>query len=102
MMKTSLSSLMQRLSEISGVKFTEPQGAFYVFVDVSSVYGKSYEGQVIDGSLAFADAALKKGVAVVPGAAFGNDDCIRLSYATSMDDIREGLNRLEAFIKEVK
>ena len=94
--------MMHRLSDISGVKFTEPQGAFYIFVDVSSVYGKSYEGQVIDGSLAFADAALKKGVAVVPGAAFGNDGCIRLSYATSMDDIREGLNRLEAFIKEVK
>lgn len=94
--------MVQRFSEIPNVKFAEPQGAFYVFVDVSALYGKSYEGQVIDGSLAFADAALKKGVAVVPGAAFGNDDCIRLSYATSMEDIKEGLTRLEEFIREVK
>lgn len=94
--------MMQRLSEIPNIAYTEPQGAFYIFVNVSEVYGKSYEGQVINGSLAFADAALKKGVAVVPGVAFGNDDCIRLSYATSMEDIKEGLNRLSDFIREVK
>lgn len=94
--------MMQRISEIPELTFSAPQGAFYMFINVSAVYGKSFENQVIDGSLAFADAALKKGVAVVPGAAFGNDDCIRLSYATSMEDIKEGLNRLDAFIKEVK
>ncbi len=94
--------MMQRLSDIDGLKFAEPQGAFYIFVDVSGVFGKTYEGQLIGGSLAFADAALKKGVAVVPGAAFGNDNCIRLSYATSMDDIKEGLNRIAEFVKELK
>ena len=94
--------MMQRLSEIPCVKFNEPQGAFYLFVDVSAVYGKSFDGQVINGSLAFADAALKKGVAVVPGVAFGSDECIRLSYATSMEDIKEGLTRLSDFIKEMK
>ena len=94
--------MMQRLSEIPSVKYNEPQGAFYLFVDVSAVYGKSFDGQVINGSLAFADAALKKGVAVVPGVAFGSDECIRLSYATSMEDIKEGLTRLSDFIKEMK
>lgn len=94
--------MMQRLSEIKGLKYTEPQGAFYLFVDVSGVYGKTFEGQIINGSFSFADAALKKGVALIPGVAFGNDNCIRLSYATSMEDIKEGLNRIEEFVKELK
>lgn len=94
--------MMQRLSEIPELSFSEPQGAFYMFVNVSGVYGKSFEGQIVNGSLAFADAALKKGIAVVPGVAFGSDESIRLSYATSMEDIKEGLNRLAEFIKEMK
>ena len=93
--------MMKRIAEIPCLKYSEPAGAFYMFIDVSGVYGKAYQGQKIDGSLAFADAALKKGVAVVPGVAFGNDDCIRLSYATSMDDIKEGIDRIAEFIKEI-
>ena len=93
--------MMQKLSEM-GLKYNEPMGAFYVFVDVSKVYGKSFEGQAVNGSLAFADAALKRGVAVVPGLAFGNDNCIRLSYAVALEDIKEGLARLDGFIKEVE
>lgn len=96
------SYMISRLSEIKGINFSEPQGAFYVFVNVSGTFGKYFDGEKIVGSLSFADAALKKGVAVVPGVAFGDDGCIRLSYATSMEDIKEGLNRLEAFIKELK
>ena len=56
----------------------------------------------INGSLSFADAALQKGVALIPGVAFGDDNCIRLSYAISLEDIKEGLNRFEEFIKEIK
>ena len=93
--------MIQRIFEM-GLDFNEPMGAFYVFVDVSKVYGKHFDGQLIDGSLSFADSALKKGVAIVPGVAFGNDNCIRLSYAISIEDIKEGLNRLSDFIKEVK
>ena len=93
--------MMKTLSEM-GLKYNEPMGAFYVFVDVSKVYGKSFDGQIINGSLAFADAALKRGVAVVPGLAFGNDNCIRLSYAVALEDLKEGLARLDGFIKEVE
>ena len=93
--------MMRRLDEIPCLEYSEPAGAFYMFVDVSKVFGKKYQDTVIDGSLSFADAALKKGVAVVPGVAFGNDNCIRLSYATSMEDIKEGLDRIAEFIKEV-
>ncbi len=94
--------MVSLLKEISGVKVIEPKGAFYVFIDVSETFGKSFEGQKITGSLSFADAALKKGVAVIPGAAFGDDDCIRLSYAISNDDIVEGIKRLKSFITELK
>lgn len=89
------------LSGIKGVKCFEPKGAFYVFVDVSEFFGKSFDGKAINGSLDFADCALKKGVALIPGIAFGDDNCIRLSYAISMVDIKEGLNRLKNFITEL-
>ena len=93
--------MIKMLTGVNGIEIIEPKGAFYVFVNVSKLYGKKFEGQVINGSLSFADCALKKGVALIPGVAFGNDDCIRLSYAISNEDIIEGLNRLIAFIKEL-
>ena len=64
--------------------------------------GKSFRGEKITGSLSFADAALKCGIALVPGIAFGDDNCIRLSYAISIEDIKEGLRRLKEFIGELK
>ncbi len=94
--------MVETLKQIDDIVVIEPKGAFYVFIDISSLYGKSFEGKVVDGSLSFADCALKKGVALIPGVAFGNDDCIRLSYAISIEDIKEGLSRLASFIKELK
>ncbi len=90
------------LSKVKGLICIEPKGAFYVFVNVSALYGKTFNGKVIDGSLSFADCALQKGVALIPGIAFGDDECIRLSYAISLEDIKEGLNRLISFINEIK
>lgn len=94
--------MIKMLSNVKDIICIEPKGAFYVFVNVSKLYGKSFDGVKIDGSLSFADAALKKGVALIPGVAFGNDECIRLSYAISKEDIEEGLNRLIQFISELK
>lgn len=90
------------MNKIPGVKCIQPKGAFYLFADISAFYGKSFEGEKITGSLSFADCALKKGVALVPGIAFGDDNCIRLSYATSLNDIKEGLKRLSEFTGELK
>lgn len=90
--------MVEYLTKIDNIVCIEPKGAFYVFVDVSAFYGKSYNGKVINGSLSFADAALSMGVALIPGVAFGDDNCIRLSYAISIEDIKEGLNRFKAFI----
>ncbi len=94
--------MVERLSKINDLIVIEPKGAFYVFINVSKFYGKTYEGNVINGSLSFADNALKAGIALIPGVAFGDDDCIRLSYAISIEDIKEGLDRLEKYIKELK
>ncbi len=79
-----------------------PQGAFYAFPDVSALYGKSYEGKKIDGSMAFAEILLEKAnVSVVPGIAFGEDRCVRLSYATSEDVIKKGLERIGEFLNKL-
>ncbi len=94
--------MVKTLKSMENITCTEPDGAFYVFVDVSKLYGKTYNGKEINGSLSFADCALEKGVALIPGVAFGDDNCIRLSYAISIEDIKEGLKRLNEFIKEVK
>lgn len=94
--------MVAALKEIDGVRCYEPKGAFYAFCDVSSLYGKSYEGEPVVGSLSFADCALREGVALIPGIAFGDDRCIRLSYAISKEDIAEGLRRLALFVKKLK
>lgn len=94
--------MIEELKDVEDIVCIKPLGAFYVFIDVSGLYGKTFEGTKITGSLSFADCALKKGVALIPGIAFGDDNCIRLSYAISIEDIKEGLYRLKSFIKELK
>ncbi|MCQ2400280.1 MAG: aspartate aminotransferase, partial [Clostridia bacterium] len=91
----------ERRAGIKGITYSVPGGAFYVFVGVSSYFGKKYGETVIDGSLTFSKCALKEGVAVIPGVAFGFDGAIRLSYAINKDDICEGLTRIENFLKKI-
>lgn len=88
--------IVKRLNGMEGVECFNPQGAFYVFPKVNSYYGKSIKGKVIEGSVALCEYLLdEEKIAIVPGAAFGADAYIRLSYATDDDSIAEGLNRLE-------
>ena len=94
--------MVKTLQETKRIVLPEPKGAFYVFADVSAYYGKKFAGEEVKDSLSFANLALKKGVAVVPGAAFGDDNCIRLSYAISLEDVKEGLKRLKEFLAELK
>ncbi|PWM70704.1 MAG: aspartate aminotransferase [Bacillota bacterium] len=94
--------MYERMCKMRGVACAKPDGAFYVFADVSALFGKTFDGEKIEGSMQFASAALKKGVALIPGIAFGDDNSVRLSYAISMEDIKEGLDRLESFINELK
>ena len=88
--------IVQLLNEIKGVKCLSPEGAFYVFPNVSEIYGLSFKGRKISGSTDLIDYLLDEAnVATVPGAAFGSDSHIRLSYATSMKNIEEGLKRIK-------
>lgn len=95
--------MSERVAVIPGFDALVPDGAFYVFVDVSKLYGKKTDGAEISNAAVFAAELLeKKGVAIVPCADFGYDTHIRLSYAASMDDIKEGMDRIEAFVKDLK
>ncbi len=88
--------ILDLLSEIDGFKTNEPEGAFYVFPDVSAYFGKTIKGKTItdatDMSLFLLEEAL---VATVTGVAFGNPDCIRISYAASQDTIKEAIKRIK-------
>jgi len=84
------------LKSIEGVTCVKPNGAFYVFPNFSAYYGMSFHGEKINDSVAMADYFLDEAqVASVPGAAFGADDFIRFSFATSMDVIKEGMKRIK-------
>ncbi|MDK2972401.1 MAG: aspartate aminotransferase [Candidatus Sumerlaeota bacterium] len=93
--------LVDGLNALPGVSCKPaPQGAFYAFPDISGLYGKTFAGKKVTNSLEFADVALEKArVSVVPGVAFGEDRCVRLSYATSNQTIETGLQRLREFIE---
>lgn len=93
--------MYERFCAMEGLSCIKPEGAFYVYVDISIYLNKTLAGVKINSSLDFAQVMLEKGhVAVIPGAAFGTDNFIRLSYATSMKNIQEGLDQFESFIKE--
>jgi len=94
--------MVERLNAIPGVNCNRPGGAFYVFPEIKPLLGKSYEGVIINSASDLAKVLLEKAhVAIVPGIAFGDDTCFRLSYATSMDNIREGLDRIEKVLQEL-
>lgn len=85
----------QRLSRMPNVRTTLPGGAFYFFFDVSRYYGKRFNGQCIMGSAAMASYLLEHHhVALVPGEAFGDDRCLRMSYACSLTDLEKGMQRI--------
>ena len=87
--------IVSRLNGMPGVTCSMPGGAFYVFPNVSKLYGKSFEGKKIANSDDFTDFGLNVAkVAFVAGSGFGADDYIRISYATSMECIEKGMDRL--------
>ena len=96
-------AMIERISTMQGVYCVIPDGAFYAMLVVSGTYGKSFGSKHISDSVSFADALLDAArVAVVPGAAFGADDCVRLSYSLAMRDLLEGLDRIDAFVMSLR
>jgi aspartate aminotransferase len=90
----------RRLGALPGVRTFVPDGAFYAFFDVSAHFGRAPAGRPVTDSVTFCQAALEGAhVNLVPGAAFGAEGFVRLSFATSREQLQEGLNRLEQFLR---
>jgi aspartate aminotransferase len=93
--------VVKLINEIPGLKLNVPEGAFYVFPDVSSYFGKTLRGSLVKNADDFSMYLLgEANVATVTGDAFGNPDCIRFSYATSEEILTEALTRIKAALAE--
>lgn len=87
--------VIELLSQVPGFKVNRPQGAFYIFPDISDFFGKSRDGFVINNADDFCEYILQKAhVAIVTGSAFGAENCCRLSYAASEGELREAIQRI--------
>ncbi len=95
--------MVERLNKIPGISCLMPVGAFYAFPNVARLYGKSVQGKTMKNSSDLATYLLEEAkVALVSGDAFGADPYIRLSYATSMENIQKGLDRIEKAVSELR
>jgi aspartate aminotransferase len=95
--------VMATMDAIPGVVCPKPQGAFYVFPDISCAFGKSHNGRKIENDVDFCNALLdSKGVACVPGSAFGEPRALRISYTCPTPQLAPGLERFREFFAELK
>jgi aspartate aminotransferase len=95
--------VIDRMSKMTGIRCTVPEGAFYVFPDMSAFYGKSYNGVKIENSMDLCLYLLAEGqIATVPGDAFGADNNIRISYANSDENLVKAMDRLEKALKALR
>lgn len=95
--------MVERINSMENVSCKKPEGAFYVMMNISKLIGKQYKGKSITNSDEYAESLLENAkVAVVPGTGFGIDGYVRFSYATSIENIKEGLDRIEKFNRELK
>lgn len=95
--------MVERIQGISGLRCNKPAGAFYVFANIGELIGKSYNGRIITDGDVLAELLLEQvNVAVVPGSGFGTPEYIRLSYAISMERIKEGLDRIARFVEDIQ
>lgn len=90
------------IREMEGVSCAVPEGAFYIMLNISELKGRSVDGRVIETSMDFTELLLERTLtAVVPGSAFGADDFVRLSYATSRENMAKGLDRIGRFTRKL-
>jgi aspartate aminotransferase len=94
--------VVPRLNAINGITCNRPHGAFYVFPQVTGLFGRTYNGKRLSTSMEVTDFLLEAaGVAVVPGQGFGDDGSIRISYATSMAELEAGLDRMDKAVQQL-
>ena len=95
--------MVNRINTLNGVSCLMPKGAFYVMMNIKELFGKTINGKTITGSNSFAEILLDEAlVSVIPCSDFDSDEHVRWSYATSMENIKEGLDRLEAFLNKLQ
>jgi aspartate aminotransferase len=95
--------MLQLLAEIPGMKLNHPDGAFYIFPDISFYFGKSDGTWTISNNNDLCMYLINKVyVALVPGDAFGDPNCIRFSYATNKENLIEAVKRIKSALKELK
>lgn len=95
--------IYERVAKMPYVKTIKPEGAFYLFINFSGTYGKTYKGETLSSAAQIGAMLLdEKLLAVVPCADFGMPDHVRFSYATSIENITKGMDRLEGFLAEIK
>lgn len=95
--------MVERLNKINGITCLRPNGAFYAFPNITGLLGKSFNGKILNSSSDVATCLLDEvKVALVPGSAFGAEGYLRLSYATSMENIKEGIDRIEKAVGMLK
>lgn len=101
--KSRRTLVLNALRSMDGVEVNEPEGAFYFFPDVSSFFGKSYEGRTIKNSNDLAMYLLEEAlVAIVSGDAFGDDNCMRISYATDEVTLTKAMARIKTALQKLK
>lgn len=94
--------MINRIESIDNLSIVKPKGAFYIMINIENCLGKEINGKVLNDSMEFCASLLEnEKLAVIPGKAFGLNNYIRVSYATSMEAIKEGINRIESFIKKL-
>lgn len=94
--------MINRIESIDNLSIVKPKGAFYIMINIENCLGKEMNGKILNDSMEFCASLLEnEKLAVIPGKAFGLNNYIRVSYATSMEAIKEGLNRIESFIKKL-
>jgi len=94
--------IVKKLNSISGISCNSPDGAFYVFPNITKLYGARLGDRIINNEMDVVNYILEKAhVAVVPGEAYNYPNHIRLTFAISIDNIKEGLNRVEKAIKQL-
>jgi aspartate aminotransferase len=95
--------IVERLNALAGITCSLPQGAFYVFPNITGLFGKKWGEKRISNSADVTDFFLEEArVAGVAGSGFGDDRYIRFSYATSMKNIEKGMNQLQEALKKLK
>jgi aspartate aminotransferase len=94
--------VVSRLNAIDGITCNTPHGAFYVFPQVAGLFGRTYQGQRFETATAVVNYLLEAaGVATVPGQGFGDDRYLRISYAASMAELEQGLERIARAVRQL-